>query len=47
LTDYDAAKSIPGVVASSSTRLDGGKARVQPLLQERILFFPINMRMVQ
>jgi hypothetical protein len=46
LTDYDAAKSIPGVVASTTTRLDSGKARIDRLLQERILFFPIKMRMV-
>jgi hypothetical protein len=46
LTDYDAAKSIPGVVESSTTRLEANKARVERLLQERILFFPIKMRMV-
>ena len=46
LTDYDAAKSIPGVVASATTRLDDSKARVERVLQERILFFPIKMRMV-
>jgi len=46
LTDYDAAKSIPGVVASATTRLDDNKARVERVLQERILFFPIKMRMV-
>ena len=38
LTDYDAAKSIPGVVESSTTRLEANKARVERLLQERILF---------
>ncbi len=46
LTDYDAATHIPGVVSSSTTRLDAHKARVERLLQERILFFPIKMRMV-
>ena len=46
LTDYDAAKSIPGVVDSTTTRLDDSKARVERVLQERILFFPIKMRMV-
>jgi hypothetical protein len=46
LTDYDAATNIPGVVASTTTRLDARKARVERLLQERILFFPIKMRMV-
>ena len=46
LTDYDAATNIPGVVASTSTRTDVNKVRVERLLQERILFFPIKMRMV-
>ena len=46
LIDYDAAKSIPGVVASTTTRIDGNTARVERLLQERILFFPIKMRLV-
>ena len=46
LTDYDAATNIPGVVASSTTRIDARKARVERLLQERILFFPIKIRMV-
>jgi len=46
ITDYDAATSIPGVVSSSATRLEARKVRVERLLQERILFFPIKMRMV-
>ena len=46
LTDYDAATNIPGVVASTSTRTETNKVRVERLLQERILFFPIKMRMV-
>lgn len=46
ITDYDAATNIPGVVSSSTTRLDVRKVRVERLLQERILFFPIKMRMV-
>lgn len=46
LTDYDAATNIPGVVASTTTRLDARKARVERSLEERILFFPIKMRMV-
>jgi hypothetical protein len=46
ITDYDAATQIPGVVASTTTRIDARKARVERLLQERILFFPIKMRMV-
>ena len=46
LTDYDAATNIPGIVSSVTTRLDGHKVRVERLLQERILFFPVKMRMV-
>jgi len=46
ITDYDAATNIPGVVSSTTTRLDPRKVRVERLLQERILFFPIKMRMV-
>ncbi|WP_310625589.1 SRPBCC family protein [Limnohabitans sp.] len=46
LTDYDAATHIPGVVSSVTTRMEARKARVERGLQERILFFPIKMRMV-
>lgn len=46
ITDYDAATNIPGVMTSTTTRLDARKVRVERVLQERILFFPINMRMV-
>lgn len=46
ITDYDAAQKIPGVIASTSTRLDSGKVRIERALQERILFFPVNFRMV-
>jgi hypothetical protein len=46
LTDYDAATSIPGVVSSTTTRLDPRKVRVERVLQERILFFPIKMNML-
>jgi Polyketide cyclase / dehydrase and lipid transport len=46
LTDYDAATNIPGIVSSATTRMNERKVRVERLLQERILFFPIKMRMV-
>jgi hypothetical protein len=46
LTDYDAAKNIPGVVSSLTTRLDNNKARIDRALQDRILFFPVNFKMV-
>ncbi len=46
ITDYDVATRIPGVVASTTTRVDARKARVERVLEERILFFPIKMRLV-
>jgi hypothetical protein len=46
LTDYDAATNIPGVVTSITKRIDTNKAQVERVLQERILFVPIKMRMV-
>lgn len=46
ITDYDAAQKIPGVIASTSKRLDAGHVRIERALQERILFFPVNFRMM-
>jgi hypothetical protein len=46
ITDYDAATQIPGVLSSQSTRIDKQRVRVERVLRERILFFPIDMHMV-
>ena len=46
LIDYDSARNIPGVVESKSTRLADNKVRVERVLQDRILLFPIRMRTV-
>jgi hypothetical protein len=46
ITDYDSATNIPGVVESKTTRLDKDHVRVERLLRERFLFFPIDMPMV-
>ena len=46
ITDYDAATQIPGVLSSQSMRIDKQRVRVERVLRERILFFPIDMRMV-
>ncbi|PUE32675.1 hypothetical protein B9Z35_03845 [Limnohabitans sp. Jir61] len=46
ITDYDVAKSIPGVIESTTTRIDARKARVERVMQERILMFPIKMHAV-
>lgn len=40
------AKMIPGVVSTTTSRLDSNKARIDRTLQDRILFFPITLRMV-
>ena len=44
LTDYEGAKNIPGIVESKVLRRDGNKITVERLIEERILFFPIQMR---
>lgn len=46
ITDYDSARNIPGIVESRSTRLAPNKVRVERVMQDRILFFPIQMRTV-
>lgn len=46
ITDYDAATQIPGVQSSQTTRLDKQRVRVERVLREQILFFPIEMRML-
>lgn len=46
ITDYDAARNIPGITASTTTRLDGHKVRVERFMKDRILFFPIQMHSV-
>jgi hypothetical protein len=44
LTDYGSAKQIPGIVESSFTRIADNKVRVNRVMQDRILLFPIRMR---
>ncbi len=46
LTDYDAAKLLPGVIASSTSRDANGKARVDRTAEERILFMHIRLHSV-
>jgi hypothetical protein len=46
LTDYDAAKLLPGVIASRTFREDNGKARVDRTAEERILFMHIRLHSV-
>jgi hypothetical protein len=44
ITDYEGAKGFPGVVDSKVLSRSGNKVRVARLLEERILFIPIEMR---
>ena len=46
ITDYDSATQIPGIVESRSQRLSERTARVERVMQDRILLFPIRMRTV-
>jgi hypothetical protein len=44
ITDYEGATNFPGVVDSRVLSRSGNKVRVVRLLEERILFIPIEMR---
>jgi hypothetical protein len=44
ITDYEGAKSFPGIVDSKVLSRSGNKVRVARLLEERILFIPFEMR---
>ncbi|WP_415836154.1 SRPBCC family protein [Polynucleobacter antarcticus] len=46
LTDYEAAKNIPGILESKVISRAGNKVQVERLIQERILFIPIEIRSV-
>ena len=43
MTDYEGAKNIPGIVESKVIRRDGNKITVERLIEERILFFPVQL----
>jgi ribosome-associated toxin RatA of RatAB toxin-antitoxin module len=44
ITDYEGAKSLPGIVDSKVISRSGNKVKVARLLEERILFIPFEMR---
>ena len=44
ITDYEGAKSLPGIVDSKVLYRSGNKVKVARLLEERILFIPFEMR---
>ncbi|MGB8516730.1 MAG: SRPBCC family protein [Gallionella sp.] len=46
LTDYDAAKKLPGVVESTSLRLSDNTVKVDRTADERVLFFHVRLRTV-
>jgi hypothetical protein len=43
LTDYEAAKYLPGVIESIATRLSANKVEVERIADERILFFHVRL----
>jgi ribosome-associated toxin RatA of RatAB toxin-antitoxin module len=44
ITDYEGAKSLPGIVDSKVISRSGNKVKVARLLEEKILFIPFEMR---
>jgi hypothetical protein len=44
ITDYEGAKSLPGIVDSKVVSRLGNKVKVARLLEERIFFIPFEMR---
>ncbi len=46
LTDYEAAKQMPGVIESVASRIAPDKVRVQRVADERVLFFHVRMHSV-
>jgi hypothetical protein len=46
LTDYEAAKKLPGVIESLAYRQSGNKVRVERTADERVLFFHVRLHSV-
>ena len=46
LTDYEAAKYLPGVVESTASRQSGNTVKVERTADERILFFHVRLHTV-
>jgi hypothetical protein len=44
LTDYDSVEDIPGFVYSNTERIGTNKVRVERMIEEKILFVPIDVR---
>ena len=46
LTDYEAAKKLPGVIESVASRLSSNKVKVDRTANERILFFNVKIHSI-
>ena len=46
LTDYEGTKNIRGIIESKIIARSGNKVKVERMIQERILYIPIEMRSV-
>jgi len=44
ITDYEGSKNIPGIVEAKVISRAGNKVRVYRVIEEQILFFPIEMK---
>ena len=44
ITDYEGSKNIPGIVEAKVISRSGNKVRVFRVIEEQILFFPIEMK---
>jgi hypothetical protein len=44
LTDYEGSKNIPGIIEARVISRAGNKVRVYRVIEEQILFFPIEMK---
>ncbi len=46
LTDYEAAKNLPGVVESVASRESANKVKVERIADERVLFFHVRLHSI-
>lgn len=46
ITDYEGSKNIPGIVEAKVISKTGNKVRVYRVIEEQILFFPIEMKSI-
>ena len=46
LTDYEGARELPGVIASSASRESADKVKVERVADEHVLFFNVRLRSV-